>query len=97
MALSGKHRNYLRGLAHHRRPVVMLGAAGVTPAVVSELDAALAHHELVKVRLPAADRDVRRRCVADLCSRTGAERVQEIGHVAVLYRPAARPRITLPA
>jgi RNA-binding protein len=96
MTLTGKQRNHLRRLAHHRRPVVILGAAGVTEAVVQELDAALAHHELIKVRLPAGARDLRGRWIGALCSGTGAECVQEIGRIAVLYRPAAKPRIDLP-
>ncbi len=88
VTLSEKERKALRRLAHHRRPVVIVGAAGVTDAVVAELDRALARHELLKVRVNAPDRKARDAMIAELCARTDAALVQRVGHVAVLYRPA---------
>lgn len=96
MALSEAHKRYLRGLAHHRKPVVIVGANGLTDAVVEEIDAALAHHELIKVRVNAADRDARQAMIAEMADRTGAEVVQTIGHIAALFRPGDRQVIQLP-
>jgi RNA-binding protein len=64
--------------------------------VLKELDIQLEHHELIKVRANAEDRESRDALVRDLCGRTRAELVQRIGHIAVLYRTAQEPVIKLP-
>lgn len=97
MSLTAKQRQYLKGLAHQRKPVVMLGNAGLTPAVLAEIEQALERHELLKVRLPAVERAERGVMVGEIGEKTGAETVQEIGRVVVLYRRAGKPRIELPA
>jgi RNA-binding protein len=86
MALSEKQKKHLRRLAHPLSPIVMLGNAGLTEGVVSELDRALTDHELVKVSARVGDRDARNEALASLASRTGAEIVQQVGNVGVLYR-----------
>ncbi len=92
--LSEAQKRHLRGLAHGLHPYVIVGGAGLTAAVLDEVDRALAHHELIKVRLNAADRDARQAMVERLCRESGAELVQRIGHVAVLFRRNPdRPRI----
>ena len=97
MPLSNSQIRFLRGLSHALRPVVLVGAKGVTEAVVAELDGALAHHELVKIRIDAADRDARDAAATALASRVCAQRVQRIGHMLTLYRRNAdEPRIELP-
>lgn len=85
MALTSTQRKRLRGLAHGLKPVVRLGKDGVTETVVGELDRALDHHELVKVRL-VGDRDERTRDSEALADRTGAEVAGTIGSVAILFR-----------
>ena len=86
MALTEKQKKYLRRLAHPMNPIVMLGNAGLTDAVVAELDRALTDHELVKVSARVGDRDARNEALATLASRTTSELVQRIGHVGVFYR-----------
>jgi RNA-binding protein len=96
--LSEKQRKHLRGLAHSREPIVLVGAAGLSPAVTRELDGALAAHELVKVRARVGDREERDAILASLAEQTGSSLVQRIGNVGVFYRPhGERPRIILPA
>ena len=87
LILTRDERLALRARAHHLNPVVLLGAAGLTEAVVKETDRALAAHELVKVRIPGDDRDQRASIGAELAARLGAARVQAIGKLLVLYRP----------
>jgi len=94
--LTGNQKRYLRGLAHHRKPAVTVGANGVTEAVLSEIDQALSHHELLKVKLPAVDAGAKKSMVEHVCAATGARWVQTIGRMAVIYRPAAEPTIALP-
>lgn len=77
--------------------MVRVGQRGLTDAVVAELEHALEAHELVKIRLAGADRATRTAWVAELCARTGAQAVQQIGATASLFRRnPERPRITLP-
>lgn len=96
MPLNEKQKKYLRKLAHPKKPVVLTGAAGITEPLLAEIDAALARHELIKVRINAADRDERQAMIDAVVENTRSELVQRIGHVAVLYRRAEKPQITLP-
>ena len=96
MALTERQKRHLRGLGHGLKPVVIIGGAGVTEAVMRELELSLDHHELLKVRVNAGDRADRQRMIEQLCSRTGAELVQRVGHVALLFkRNRERPRVSL--
>jgi RNA-binding protein len=95
--LSDAQRKYLRRLGHDLNPVVLVGNSGLGPNLVAELDGALAHHELVKVRARVGDRDVRDALLAELASSTRSEMVQRIGHVALFYRAnPEKTRILLP-
>jgi RNA-binding protein len=97
MELSQKQKKHLRRLAHPLQPIVMLGNAGLTDAVVNELDRALNDHELVKVSARVGDRDARNAALATLASRTAANLVQRVGHVGVFYRRGkAVPKILIP-
>ena len=84
--LSPTDRKALRARAHKLDPVVMIGAKGLTDEVVKEVELALKAHELIKVRAPALDRDARQVAFQALCERTGAEGVQHIGKVFIIYR-----------
>jgi RNA-binding protein len=97
MALSEKQLRFLRGKAHPLKPVVMLGQKGLTDNVVAETVQALRDHELIKVRVRAADRSQREAWLAELVSQSACTLVSRIGHVAVLYRAASPiPRLVLP-
>ena len=87
LVLSRDERLALRGHAHHLNPVVLLGAAGLSDAVIKEIDRALSAHELVKIRVPGDDRSGREAMFAQLAAALGAARVQMIGKLLVLYRP----------
>jgi RNA-binding protein len=95
--LSDKQRRHLRGLAHALKPVIRLGGAGLTDAVIQETVRALRDHELIKVKAPGGDRTARDTLFGELAQRTGSALADRIGNVAVLYRPRADlPRILLP-
>ena len=87
LSIDRDQRLALRAQAHALKPVVLLGAAGLTPAVVREIDRALAAHELIKVRVPGDDRDEREGMLATLAARLDAAPVQAIGKLLVLWRP----------
>jgi putative YhbY family RNA-binding protein len=84
--LSPTERKELKARAHQLDPVVMIGTKGLTDEVVKEVDLALKAHELIKVRAPSLHRDAREVAFQALCERTGAEGVQHIGKVFVIYR-----------
>ena len=86
MSLSPTQRKTLRRLGHDRKAVVLLGAGGLGRGVLDEIERALADHELIKVRVRAVERADRDSIVTEICARTGAMLVQQIGHVALLYR-----------
>lgn len=86
MPLSGKDKRALRARAHHLKPVVSIGAAGMSEGVLAELDVALDQHELVKLRIAADDREQRKDLIDSLCRQANAELIQRIGHTAVIYR-----------
>ncbi|MDH4275571.1 MAG: ribosome assembly RNA-binding protein YhbY [Gammaproteobacteria bacterium] len=94
-ALTSSQVRHLRGLAHKLKPVVSVGQAGASEAVALELDAALEHHELLKVKIHTGERDVMHQIAAALAQRTGAQVVQTIGRVVVMYRAAQKPRLIL--
>lgn len=75
----------LRAEAHTLKPVVMIGQSGLTTAVLAEIELALNSHELIKVKI-RAERDERKRINQKICANTGAELIQEIGQIAVIYR-----------
>ena len=96
--LTDAQRKHLRRLGHDRDPIVLVGQGGISLNLVAELDQALSHHELVKVRARVGDRDLRDEILGELAARTGAELVQRIGHVALYYRAnPEKPGILLPA
>ncbi|PBJ82104.1 ribosome assembly RNA-binding protein YhbY [Lysobacteraceae bacterium NML93-0399] len=96
-ALTAAQTRFLRGQAHGIKAMLQVGGKGITDALIAEIDGALEHHELIKVKVGAADRDERDAMIADLAERTGSALVQRIGHVAVLYRQSKdRRQIVLP-
>jgi RNA-binding protein len=97
MALTATQRRYLKSLAHPLKPVVMVGAKGLTDAVIRELQVAFDSHELLKLRLSGVEREAKAALAAQLTDATGAELVQSIGHVLTLYRQHPEsPQIALP-
>jgi RNA-binding protein len=95
MSLSEKQLRYLRGRAHPLKPVIQIGQHGLTAGVCAETARALADHELIKVRVQAADRAARDALIADLARQTASALVTRIGHTAVLFK-AATPLTHMP-
>jgi putative YhbY family RNA-binding protein len=85
--LTNTERAHLKARAHALEPVVHTGTAGITDAVVAEVDRALTAHELMKVRIGGEDREERAARGDELCARTGATAVDRVGKVLILWRP----------
>ena len=84
--LSPAQRKSLKARAHKLEPVVIVGAKRLTDEVVKEIERALKAHELVKVRAAGPDRGSREPLLRQILQRTGAQPVQTVGKVFVLYR-----------
>lgn len=94
--LTAKQRKYLKGLAHALEPVVRVGKGGASEAVLGKTRESLRAHELIKVRIEA-DNPERGAIAERLAADTEAHLVNQIGKLAILYRPRAEePGITLP-
>ncbi|TIE00961.1 ribosome assembly RNA-binding protein YhbY, partial [Legionella pneumophila] len=70
----------------HLKPVVLLGAKGLTEAILAETNVALLAHELIKVKINGAEKEDRMQMAEELCEQLHAELVQMIGNTLVLYR-----------
>lgn len=86
MPLSKKQIKFLRARCHELKPVIMMGQKGLTDEVLKELDIALTHHELVKIKLSADDREQRKQLSAQICDNCHCEEVQSIGKTLTVYR-----------
>ena len=85
--LTPAERRALRARAHHLHPVIMIGEAGLTPAVLKEIDSALKSHELIKIRVLGEDRARRKDLPGEICAALEASPVQSIGKMLVIFRP----------
>jgi RNA-binding protein len=96
MPITGKQRAWLRGQAHRLHPVVLTGDGGISDEVIAKVNVELENHELLKVRVGEGPTETGEASEL-LVARTGAELVQVIGHVVVLYKRRKKdPTIRLP-
>ena len=97
MPLSKKQISYLRGKAHALHNTVTVGGSGLTDAVLSEIESTLSHHELIKIKISSENRDLRGAIAREICQQTGADYIQQIGKMLIIYRPGEKQKISLPA
>ncbi len=95
LTLTPAERKHLRGQAHHLDPVVIVGAEGLSAALLKEADAALKAHGLIKVRMFSDQREQREQALRQLSETLHAAAVQHIGKLLVLWRPV--PEVVKPA
>jgi RNA-binding protein len=88
MKLTSGQIRRLRAEGHRLKlkPVITIGQKGLTDSLHAEIDGALGHHELLKLRIPALERAERREFANSICDRHRAELVESIGGVIVIYR-----------
>ena len=97
MSITKKQQKYLCQLAHKLKPVIWLGQQGLSDSVLAEIETAMNHHELIKIKLRVGDRELRDSIIEDICKQTGADYVQRVGNVASIYRQRTdNPVINLP-
>ncbi len=86
LSLSDEQKRHLRKLGHELKPVVLIGSNGLTESVLAEIDSSITHHELIKVKIKAGDRELRDGMINDICEHQDAILVQRIGNIALLFR-----------
>ena len=79
-------RQELKAKAHHLKPIILMGAKGLTSAVIEETNIALTAHELIKVKINGVEKEDKKAVAIDICQQLQAELVQLIGHTAIIYR-----------
>jgi len=96
--LKGSQRKDLRAQAHHLKPLVIVGAKGVTGQLIASVDLALTDHELIKVKF-GDFKESKKEISEEIANATRSELVGLIGNVAILYRQHPDPekrKIKLP-
>jgi len=97
MSLKESQKKFLRGLGHELKPTLVVADAGLSDAVMLEFDVTITRHELIKVRVRAADRTSRDVIIKDLCEKGSAELITRIGNVALVYRKNEdQPKLPVP-
>ena len=91
MTTSATDKKHLRRLGHNLKPVVTIATKGLTDTVNAEIDRALNDHELIKVKVAVGDRTAKKSVSEDICDRHGAELIQSIGHMLLIFRAAKKP------
>jgi RNA-binding protein len=86
MSFTESQKKHLRGLGHALKPLILIGESGLSDSVRAEFESTLAHHELIKVSVRVGDRKLRDSIIAELCTSSGAELIQRVGNMALLYR-----------
>ncbi|MCB1670612.1 MAG: YhbY family RNA-binding protein [Gammaproteobacteria bacterium] len=91
MPSTTQQRKSFRAIGHRLKPVVTVAEKGITENVRQELERALNDHELIKVKLVVGDRAAKNAVSKELTELLGAECIQQIGHILLLYRAARKP------
>ena len=97
MTLTNKQKAFLRGEAHHLKPVVMVGHKGLTETLSKEINANLTAHELIKIKFNESAADERNNFSETIAQECGAELIAVRGHVLILFKAnEEKPKYKLP-
>ena len=96
LTLTSEQKRFLRAQAHNLNPVVTIGDAGLTEAVMNEIERSIASHELIKVKSHDRDKAARDNQITEICETQNAASIQHIGKILIVYRPAEKPKLVLP-
>ncbi len=96
MPLDIRTRKSLKAKGHALNPVVMVAGKGLADTVLEEIRRGLNDHELIKVKFAVGDRAIKQQLIAEMCATCDCELVQQIGHIALIYKenPKAKPNLS---
>jgi len=86
MPLTEQQKKRLRGLGHKLKPVVTIGAGGISDTLLEELTRSLGHHELMKLKVNLGDRNKRDDAIQAVCEHSGAQLIQRVGNIGLLFK-----------
>ena len=93
----GYQRKYLRSLAHHLKPIVIIGKNKITDGVISSINDAFNSSELIKIKFISKNKvDALKKIII---KKNKCNVVGEIGNVLILYKMISDPdkrKIKLP-
>lgn len=84
--MDASFKQMLKAKAHHLKPIILLGAKGLTPSVIEETDLSLNTHELIKIKINGAEKEIRHSTAQEICQQLQADLIQLIGNTAIIYR-----------
>ena len=90
--LKGSARKYLRSLAHHLKPLVMVGRNGIGGQLIASVDAALNDHELIKIKF-GEFKEEKKEMAQEIATATKSEVIGIIGNIAIFYRQQPQPNL----
>jgi len=93
--LTNARKKQLRAIGHDLKPVVTIASKGLSENVMGELNRALDDHELIKIKIAAGDRELKKEVIQEVCQQTGAALIQSLGNTALLLREAKQPKAAL--
>ncbi len=96
LSLSSAQKLFLRAQAHNLNPVVTIGDAGLTEAVMKEIERSIASHELIKIKSHSRDKATRDSQITEICETLNAASVQHIGKILIVYKPGEKAKLVLP-
>ncbi|WP_410209859.1 ribosome assembly RNA-binding protein YhbY [Aquirhabdus sp.] len=94
-ALTTHERKRLRRIGHELSPIVMIGNHGLSDGVIEELRRALADHELIKVKVAGEDRELRQTLIDSVVEVSGADVVQQVGKIILMFKKAEKRNVHL--
>jgi RNA-binding protein len=86
MSLTEQQKKRLRGLGHKLKPVITVGTGGLSDSLLEEFERSLEYHELMKIKVNTGDRSERDTAIGALCEYSGAQLIQRVGNVGLLFR-----------
>lgn len=95
--ITNNQKKFLRGIAHGLNPMIIIGSQGVTDNLMAELEKTLTHHEILKIKIAAGEREDRKEVIDFIINATRAQLVQSVGKMFVIYRARVKdPQLELP-
>ena len=85
--LSNIEKKELRKRAYSLKPFVIIGQHGLTDSVLAEINIALKAHELIKIRIRGADKNVRSEQCLKIEQQLDAEIIHQIVFITIRFRP----------
>ncbi|WFE68066.1 ribosome assembly RNA-binding protein YhbY [Thiomicrospira sp. R3] len=96
-SITNNQKKFLRGIAHGLSPMIIIGSQGITDNLMAELEKTLKHHEILKVKIAAGEREDRKEVIDFIIKATRAQLVHSVGKMFVIYRARAKdPQLELP-